>query len=108
MPGAEAQVVFHVWPAYIGFGTHPTELLPADVRGQIQWRMDGTEIVGEAKPWVPAGEYTHLLYFHDPDGPPCGAAPFDHPFLAPRGDFVVVDPIRNDDPALKALAGITR
>lgn len=106
--GAEGNVVFHVWPAHVGFGTHPHEVLSPDVRSQIQWRMDGTEIVGGAQPWVPEGQYTHLLYFHDVTGPPCGAAVFAHPFVQPAADYVVVDPIRNEDPALKRMGAITR
>lgn len=108
MQGAEGRVVFHVWPAHIGFGTSVTEVLSPDLRSQIQWRMDGSDIVGGAKAWVPEGVYTHLLYFSDLDGPPIGAAQFDHPFVQPAADYVVVDPIRNEDPALKHMGAITR
>ena len=102
MAGA-GNVTVHVWPAHIGFGTHLDEVLSSDLRSQIQWRIAGGEIVGAATVWVPAGVYDYLLYFADLAGPPVVAAKFDHPFTAPRADYVVVDPIRNEDPALKAL-----
>ena len=104
----EGNVTVHVWPAHIGFGSRPDEVLSADLRAQIHWRIDDGEIVGAAKVWVPQGVYDYLLYFHDLGGPPVVAAKFDQPFTAPVADYVVVDPIRNEDPALKALGGITR
>jgi hypothetical protein len=110
--GAQAQLVMVVWPAMIGFGNPGPIILPPERRGQIFWRpetIDGNAtIVGSAKVWVPKGEYTRLEYFRDPEGILCGTAPFPHPFIQPADDWVVVDPIVNNDPINVDMGGIAR
>lgn len=110
--GAVSRLIVSVWPALIGFGNPSNDLLPADRRGQIHWRPETQNgvptVVGSAKVWVPKGEYTRLEYFHDPEGLPCGTAPFEQPFRQPQDDWVVVDPIVNNDPVNVGVDGIAR
>jgi hypothetical protein len=110
--GAVAQLVFVVWPVMIGFGNPGPEILPTERRGQIHWRPETINgqptVVGSAKVWVPKGEYTRLEYFRDPEGILCGTAPFPHPYIQPADDWVVVDPIVNNDPISVDVSGITR
>jgi hypothetical protein len=89
------QLVFNVWPSYIGFGTTPTEVLPFERRRQIMWRTENGQIVGGATVWAPKGTYTHVLFFHDVTGPPTQARV--QTFIQPADDYVVIDPIYNDD-----------
>jgi hypothetical protein len=42
------------------------------------------------------------------DKPNCGTAGFDHPFVQPHDDWVVVDPIKNNDPIVSDMSGIAR
>jgi hypothetical protein len=106
--GSQAELVMVVWPSMIGFGNPGPTILPPQQRGQIFWRPDGDTIVGAAKVWVPKGEYTRLEYFRDPEGILCGTAPFPHPYIQPVDDWVVVDPIVNNDPINVGMSGITR
>jgi len=105
---AEGRIQIAVWPAHIGFGETPDERVPQGRRAQIQWRVEGGKIVGGARVWVPEGVYPYLLYYQDLDGPPSAVAQFAHPFFAPHGDWVDVDPIENNDPAALGLAGVAR
>lgn len=68
-----------VWPAYIGFGTHPDEDLPTEKRFQIRWGTEDGFTVGHAHPVIDTGDYPCLLYFHAPTGPPSFSAQFQHP-----------------------------
>lgn len=86
-----------VWPAHVGFASHEAEYVPAERRAQIQWRVDGDQIIGGAQPFVPPGEYPCLQYFSDLTSPHVGVARFQHPFVQTVGDYVVVDPITNDE-----------
>lgn len=110
--GAVSRLIFTVWPALIGFGNPASDLLPPDRRGQIHWRpetVDGVPtVVGSARCWVPKGTYERLEYFHDPEGLPCGTAPFAHPYVQPHDDWVVVDPIVNNDPVNVDVGGMAR
>lgn len=106
--GGLGDLAFVVWPSYIAFAANETDDVPQDRRAQIQWRVENGIVVGSARCWVPAGDHGCLLYFRDPVGPHCGAAPFDHPFRMPADDWVIVDPIENRDPINQDMAGVAR
>lgn len=86
-----------VWPVYVGFGHHRDDDLPQDQRHQICWDTEAGMLTGHAHPAVEAGEYTHILYFHAPTGPPTFSAPFDHPVTLPAGRIHVGPILMHDD-----------
>lgn len=105
-----------IWPSYVGFCTEdPGAGLiacgePDDVsyqRGQIQWEYANGDIVGRAFVNVPAGTYTHLAYFHGPEGPAMGGKmQLSHPIFYDRTGVVEVYPIINPDLRLNKRQGI--
>lgn len=109
-----------VWPVYVGACTEDPgpgpiaygEPISVDyARGQISWateRLPGMpeQIVGRAFIAAPAGRYTHLAYFHGPEGP-CmsGKMQLPHPIAFPRAGVIEVYPIVNPDMELLKAQG---
>jgi hypothetical protein len=70
----------HVWPVYVGCSAgHPGDPNASPVaanepfgdinysRGQITWRQtDGGGPIGSASVFLPAGVYTHIVWFRGP------------------------------------------
>jgi hypothetical protein len=104
-----------VWPTYVGVcqqdpgpGAVPygepqgTEYQ----RGQITWGMERGEIIGRAQIHAGAGMYTHLAYFHGPEGPHmCGKVQLSHPIRLSRATMITVHPITNPDGHLLKAQG---
>lgn len=98
-----------VWPSYVGacYGEPTTGVLsvfepsqnPRYKRGQINWGMEGDQIVGRAFIHVPKGEYTHLLYFTHPElAEVVGSVQLPHPIIYHGDDNIIeVYPITNAD-----------
>lgn len=98
-----------VWPSYVGValaGVTPPFSIDEPInsgyqRGQILWTPvnDDRQVVGRATILVPAGEYTHFVYFRHPSRPQaCGVARMEHPLrLSAVLTSLVVDPIVNGD-----------
>jgi hypothetical protein len=118
-PESESLFVCHVWPAYVGFGTEHQLFLPLTQRGLIYWslRANGqfagacggpNDALNQQGAWVPKGVYTRLMFFRDPNGPDCGTVAFDQPYTVPFDQYVVVDPIVNNDPVISEMGAITR
>lgn len=111
---SEGLLTMAVWPTFAGVGTgHPGDRLaaaseplnPAYQRGQITWEPRGGTIMGRARVHVPAGEYTHALYFRGPDGPSmCGSVRLPHPVRLDTPGVIDLDPITNADLELLAPA----
>lgn len=88
-----------VWPTYIGVigrGADGTLGEPRNYdRAQITWTA-GDLVVGRARITVPAGEWTHFVYFrgpadHEPVGQPVPVGEF--PIRLPNGGVIDADPI---------------
>ncbi len=100
---AEGILQVAVWPTYVGVCQHDPGLAPIPygepqgteyVRGQIHWGMERSEIVGRAFIHAGPGLYTHLAYFHGPEGPRmCGKVQLPHPIRIPRTTVIEVHPI---------------
>jgi hypothetical protein len=94
-----------VWPTYVGVSAGaPAGGLhwePHDVyyqRGQITWALEAEQIVGRAKIYAPAGQYTHLVYFHHPEDPQSvGSVQLPHPVVFDTPGVIDVYPITNTD-----------
>lgn len=101
-----------VWPAYIGavnaeLGLPPFALAEPEVgeeyqRGQINWGYRDGQIVGRARVLLPAGRFTHWVYFQHPtDRAITGVKKMPHDLVFKLARNIVdVDPIVNDDLAL--------
>jgi hypothetical protein len=77
------------------------------MRGQIHWEHVDGDIVGRAFIHVPAGTYTHLAYFHGPEGPAmAGNMQLPHPIVYPITGVIEVYPITNPDLRLNKRQGI--
>lgn len=104
-----------VWPTFAGVGVgHPGDRLAAVSeplaagyqRGQIAWEPANGTVIGRALVYVPAGEYTHSLFFRGPDGPSlCGSRRLPHPIRFDRPGVIELYPITNEDLELLAPAG---
>jgi len=104
-----------IWPSFVGACTEdPGGGLvaygePEDVsysRGGIVWGMDNGEIVGRALVNLPAGTYTHLAYFHGPEGPRMGGKmQLPHPLVFPTDGVLEVYPITNPNLELNTKQG---
>jgi len=94
-----------VWPAYVGVSTTPPtgglHWEPSDIyyqRGQINWELEGEQIVGRAKIYAPAGTFTHLIYFRHPEDPQSvGSVQLPHPITFTEAGVIDVYPITNQD-----------
>lgn len=119
-PSSEGTLSFTVWPAYVGFciqdpGPGPTPYgEPTDPiyqRGQIEWSMEGDEIVGRAFVQVPKTgpltAYTHQAFFTGP-GPDCmvGKMQLSQPIQFHSDGVIEVYPIINRDMHLNKAQGI--
>ena len=72
-----------IWPTYVGALTILGAEPDGDYqRGQITWSTNGDgKVRGRARILVPKGFYTHLAYYHHPNGPlMVGHQVIDHPF----------------------------
>ena len=106
-----------VWPVYIGAaleGTMPPHSINEPhnsgyERGQIHWYPvdDERQIVGRATIILPAGTYTHFVYFKHPTLPAaCGVAKLPHPLVFRAPTVLDVDPIINSDLALATMGSV--
>lgn len=100
MPG-DGTLTLIVWPTHVGVATEAGEPgTSADYeRGQVDWQPDiNGEIIGRALINVPAGEYTHLVYFHCPlGGRHSTIKQMEHPLRMPTTGVVEIYPIVNGD-----------
>lgn len=121
MLGTDGTLTIQVWPSYVGAcEQHPLLVAFSEpdsvdyARGQIFWGAAGDDlppelrgqIVGRALINVPPGEYTHLAYFHGPEGPCMAGEGFQLPQpmrFKTRGVFEVY-PITNPHAAMAQQA----
>jgi hypothetical protein len=104
-----------IWPSFVGVCTQdPGAGLvaygePEDVsysRGGIVWGIEDEQITGRAFVNVPAGTYTHLAYFHGPEGPRMGGKmQLAHPLVFPKDGVLEVYPITNPNLELNTKQG---
>jgi len=106
--GVDGTLSFVVWPVYIGAaleGTTPPFSIDEPInggyqRGTILWTPvdDRRQVIGRARILLPAGTYTHFVYFHHPTKrQACGVMQMDHPFVCTELTVLDVDPIENQD-----------
>lgn len=76
-----------VWPVYVGVqdirGVEPWDFADYQ-RAQIIWEFAGEKLHGRTRTEiaVPAGEFTHLVFTHQPTSPLyCALTPLDHPYV---------------------------
>lgn len=101
-----------VWPPYIGLAVCPVgDPGPGPVavgepfgdvnyaRGMIRWRTEvGGDVVGGADVWLPAGVFTHVVFFSGPHREALmGFKKVEHPVVFDRPGMTRVDPIQNQD-----------
>jgi len=106
-----------IWPAYVGACTENPAAIGGLVaygepetsdyqRGMIQWAQEGDDIVGRAFIRLTKGEFTHLAYFHGPEGPAMGGAmKLPHPIVFDGPGVLEVYPITNPDLRLNQMQG---
>ena len=104
-----------VWPTYAGACQHDPGPGPVPYgepqdtryrRGQIQWGMQNGDIIGRTVIHAGPGRYTHLAYFHGPEGPcMCGKVQLPHPILFEHAGAIEVYPITNSDLGLLKAQG---
>lgn len=77
-----------VWPTHLGIGT--PEPAGDYQRAQIHWELVADQPVGHARIWLPAGDYTDLVYAHAPAGvlSVSHTAPLPHPLHWPKSDWI--------------------
>jgi hypothetical protein len=113
--GGDGVLGVAVWPTHVGAcredpGPGPVPYGEPEGsgyrRGQIQWGLEGDEIVGRAVIHAGPGLYTHLAYFHGPDGPQmCGKVQLPHPIPFRQAGVIEVYPITNPDLRLLKAQG---
>lgn len=105
------ELQFTVWPPYAGLSTSDPGVGPTApgepfedlnyTRAMIQWRTepDG-DILGSARIYIPAGIFTHIVFFSGPGREHPLMAPakkLDHPIVFDRPGVVELNPIKNTD-----------
>jgi hypothetical protein len=99
----DGQIIFIVWPTHIGVCTDQGEpgTSPYYERGTINWQPSkefNGQLVGEARVHVPAGEYTHYIYYHAPiGGRHASMIKMDHPIRFSTDGVLDIGPILNGD-----------
>lgn len=109
MLSTDGTLTLTVWPAYVGAcETHPLLIAhsePSDShykRGQIFWETAGDDLpefqgqpVGRAEIKVVKGIYTHLAYYHGPEGHCMAGEPFQlpHPLTFAEDGVLEVYPV---------------
>jgi hypothetical protein len=105
MPG-EGVLKFDVWPTFLGVAGQingsDTVREPFGVpnyeRGQIDWSANAAgEVVGKARVCLPAGVYTHYVFWAGPQqlSSVMGMTKLDEPVVFDRPGFLDVDPINH-------------
>lgn len=110
MSGGEIVLSAEVWPVYVGFSSGDPGPGPQAVcepvfsldyeRGQIDWLVEGSEVVGRAVVWVPGGvTFTHMIYLHGPGSLPMmtGQRQLPHPIQLTDKGCIDIYPIRYGD-----------
>lgn len=105
--GGDGVLAFVVWPTHAGAvnwrGEEPM-FQPEYCRGQISWDMgDDGKLRGRAHIEVPAGEWTHIIYSHDPYKPGfVTAQKLAHPLVLDEAGCIDLTEITEDE--IKPLA----
>jgi len=97
-----------VWPTYLGLSTGDPGPGPSPVnepfgepgyeRGQIFWRTEADQVVGNARVYVPKGVYTHLVFCYGPiQDMQAGSNRLEQPIIFDAPGWIDVDPIQNQD-----------
>lgn len=105
--GGDGTLGFIVWPTHCGAVNDRGEEPMGDPdygRGQINWALNEQgRLVGRTRVNVPAGDWTHLIYTHNPTQPGyITAQKLAHPLrMSAKGTIDLMD-ITDDDVAVLA------